>query len=86
MHLFSTILFFNSRMFYFTVLVASCRSIYLYNCDIEGCGFQPNGDNAAGDRATSNDRVCYIFMDEESNSMFMSVLPAAEVDLVSFLC
>ena len=43
-----------------------------------------NGSELAGDWSASRDGVHSVFVNEESNSMLMSVLTATEEELVAF--
>ena len=59
--------------------------INLYNCHVELSCIQADGDDPAGDRATTHDSVDDVFVNKKPNAMFVFVL-ATEVDLVSFFC
>ncbi|WP_293703486.1 hypothetical protein, partial [Thiolapillus sp.] len=45
-----------------------------------------DGDEPAGDRATSHDSVHDVLVNKKSNAMLVSVLFSTEENLVSFLC
>ena len=59
--------------------------INLYNCHVEWSCIQADGDDPAGDRATTHNSVHDVFVNKKPNAMFVFVL-ATEVDLVSFFC
>ena len=72
------------EIFHFTVVIIRCWGINLYDCHNEGSFLQADGDEPAGDRATTHDSVHDVFVNKKLNAMFVFVLLATEVELVSF--
>ena len=58
----------------------------LYYCDVERDCSQANGDEPAGDWATSHDSVHDVLVNKESNAMLVFILFSTEENLMSFLC
>ena len=62
----------------------------MYYCDVEGDCPQADGDEPAGDWATSHDSVYGVLVNKKSNTMLMFILFSTEnknkKKLVSFLC
>ena len=58
----------------------------MYYCDVERCCPQVDGQEPAGDWATSYDSVHDVLMDKKSNAMLVFILFLTEENLVSFLC
>ena len=58
----------------------------LYYCDVEGDCPQADGDEPAGNWATSHDSVHDVLVNKESNTMLVFILFSAEENLVSLLC
>ena len=60
--------------------------LMLYYCDVERDCPQADGDEPAGDRATSHDSVHDVLVNKKSNAMLVFILFSTEENLVSFLC
>ena len=72
-----------------TLIYASAAphwGICLYDDDVEKNCPQADGDEPAGDWATSFDCVHDVLVNGTSNAMLMFVLFFSEENLVSFLC
>ena len=58
----------------------------LHYCNVErGCP-QTDGDERAGDWATSNDSVHDVLVNKKSSAKLLFILFSTEENLVSFLC
>ena len=58
----------------------------LYYCDVERDCPQADGDEPAGDCATSHDSVHDVLVNKKSNAMLVFILFSTKENLVSFLC
>ena len=54
----------------------------LYYCDVERDCPQADGDEPAGDQATSHDSVHDVLVNKKSNSMLVFILFSTEENLV----
>ena len=70
---------------FFHKLIVSCCCISLDDGDVKKRCLQTNGYEAARDWSASHDGIHGVFVNEECNSMLMSVLTATE-ELVAFWC
>ena len=60
--------------------------VHLYFCDVERDCPQADGDEPAGDWATSLDSVQEVLVNKKSNTMAIFILFSTEENLVPFLC
>ena len=60
--------------------------VCLYYCDVERDCPQADGDEPAGDWATSHDSANDVLVNKKSNAMLVFILSSTEENLVSFLC
>ena len=65
-------------------IVVSCWVTSLDDGDVKRWYFKTNGNESARDWSASRDSINSVFVNEESNSMLMSVFIATEEELVAF--
>ena len=58
----------------------------MYYCDVERDCPQANGDEPAGEWATSNDSVLDALVNRKSNAILVFILFSTEENLVSLVC
>ena len=80
------------EFFCFVVIIVWRWGVHLYYCDVERDCPEADGDEPAGDRATSHDSVHdvlvnkNVLVNKKSNAMLVFMLFSTEENLVSFLC
>ena len=84
--LINDILYLVIEFFYFVFIVVWCWGVCLYYCDVERDCPQSDGDEPAGDWATSHDSVHDVLVKKKSNAMLVFILFSTEKNVVSFLC
>ena len=73
------------KSFYFLIIIICCWSIGLHNGDVKRCCPETNGDEPAGNWLAPHDCVHGVLVNKKTNPIFMSVLFATEVKLMSIL-
>ena len=73
------------EVFYFLIIIVCCWSIGLHNGDVKRCCPETNGDDPAGNWLAPHDCVHGVLVNKKTNPIFMSVLFATEVKLMSIL-
>ena len=84
--LINDILWLVIEFFCFVVIIVWRWGVYLYYYNVERDCPQANGEEPAGDWATSHDSVHDVLVNKKSNALLVFILFSTEESLVPFLC